>query len=135
MMRQVTVSLLPLALAAFVPQADKDRPLANIATSIARQLVDKECWTDHRDMPNARNLTTTLRIYLGADGHLTKEPELIHPPTLPASDIPLRTFIGFAQDALAKCNAMRFDIPAGSSELLATNYIDIMFTPRIEVSP
>lgn len=141
MKRLVAIALLPLALAAFAPQPPADAPRLSAGErrqlswetteTIVRQLIDNGCWTDHRDMPDARRLSAIVRIYIGADGRLLRDPELVSPASEPLNDVPLKTFIGYVREALAKCNAVGFKLSPESFELLRDNYVDLQFTPRI----
>lgn len=134
MRKLAAIALLPLALAAFAPQRpgpELKRAGAEAVSAIARQLIDKQCWTDHSDMPEARRLSAIFRISLGADGHFTKEPELVHPAAPPLGDAPLQAFIRDARRALTQCNALGFDLSPEDAELLQGEDIDIQFVPKI----
>ena len=145
MRRLAAIVFLPLALAAFAPQppdnetprkmsAAEERELSrDTMKAITSQIIGKGCWTDHTDLPEARRLSTTLRIYVGPDGHLIGTPQLIQPASEPLRDHPLQEFIKLAREALKKCDADGFDLPQGASEVLDDEYIDIMFLPKIGV--
>ena len=135
-MRRLCV-MAALMLAAFAPQTPdigpdrKQSPTQEAANSIAQQMLDNGCWTDHRDMPEARRLSAVFRIYIGADGHFSREPELVRPAPAPSGDAPLQTFIGYAREALTKCNAIGFKIPPDADDLVRDQAIDIHFSPRV----
>lgn len=141
-MRRLRV-IAALMLAAFAPQTPTDikpprleaaetrRVTASLGDYIATQLINNGCWTDHRDMSDARRLLAVFRVHIGADGHFTQEPELIRPAPPPSGDAPLQTFIGYAREALAKCNAIGFKIPPDAADLVRDQAIDIYFSPRV----
>ena len=134
MKRLAAIALLPLALAAFAPQPpddEKQQSSSEIVGFVSRQLLEKRCWTDHSDMPEARRLRTTFRIWLGPDGKFSLPPQLIDPAVEPTNDEQMRLFIAHARRALNVCNRLGWELPQGAAELLRDNYIDLQFVPKI----
>jgi hypothetical protein len=143
--RVAAIALLPLALAAFAPQQPDDRaPLSTaekkqlsveIIVAVKAQLMENHCWADHSDMPEARRLSVTIRIWLGPDGHFRAPPQLVNPEQEPLNDRPMQVFLAHARRALDVCNIIGWKLPDRSAELLPENYIDLMFVPKVGTTP
>jgi hypothetical protein len=124
-------------LAAFAPQPpeftpDRTKHPEAITVKILAHLIDSRCWTDHSDMPDARRLRATFRIWIGRDGRFSREPELIAPATEPQADSSASLFVGYAREALARCNAIGWPV---TEDLLRLPdpppWIDITFLPSV----
>jgi len=140
---KLAVSVLAaLMLAAFAPDPQGgDQQTSSSATRrmtistpefISMQLIKKRCWADHSDMPEARRLRTTFRVWFGRDGKFSREPEMVAPATKPTNDPPMQTFIVHARRALDMCNMLGWDVPEGYFAISdPPPYLDIEFIARL----
>lgn len=107
------------------------RAQVTITDFIRAQLVNKKCWTDHSDMADAQRLKATFRVRFAANGKFVGDPELREPSREPFNDPPLQVFIQHARTALAKCNALGWQIPKEYWDLEPAPYwIDLEMVPK-----
>ncbi len=141
------IALLPLMLAAFAPQPigsetqdrlsvqDKRRLSAEVTGAVVDQLIDNGCWVDHSDMAEAKRLRATIRIWLGPDGRFSAPPVLINPESIPSGDKAMQVFVAHAQRALKMCDEIGWKLPERSAEVLAGDFIELTFMPKIGARP
>jgi hypothetical protein len=142
--KQLCAIALALMLAAFAPQppisdkpprlnaGERQRITVSITDYIRLHLINNRCWTDHSDLPDARTLRATFRIWLGRDGKFSRPPELIQPATDPEPGSPSAQFVDLAREALRMCDAIGWPVVEAYFEVSdPPPYIDILFMPKV----
>jgi hypothetical protein len=133
-----------MVLAAFAPQpptgdklprlnaGEKHRITVSITDYVRLHLIENRCWTDHSDLPDARRLSATFRIWLGRDGKFSRPPELIQPAAEPEPGSPSAQFVGLAREALQMCDALGWPVIDAYFKVSdPPAYIDIFFMPKV----
>lgn len=76
---------------------------ATLAQFVFQEMVNRNCWRDSSDMPDASRLAAVIRITFKRGGMFDGEPTLVQPSRPPTNDIPLQTFISRTFAALKRC--------------------------------
>jgi hypothetical protein len=63
----------------------------------------KDCWRSSKDMREADRLYVQLRLVIGPDGRLMREPDMLRPRARPSGDQPMIVAVENAQRAVRLC--------------------------------
>jgi outer membrane biosynthesis protein TonB len=123
--QQTATNLAKVGDAARQGVGDNQHMTMTYADFIRSQLMKRGCWTDKKDMPDARLLRAVIRVRFSRGGMMSEEPRLIDPERMPAGNPPLNVFMVQALASLKKCEP--FTIPPEYFE--SSPYIDLTFLP------
>lgn len=139
-MKRLVAIAFAFMLSAFAPQPpdtvdpapDRKAGTSAMLTDIRIHLINKRCWADHSDLPDARTLRATFRIWFGRDGRFSREPELVFPQSEPEAGTIRAGFVADARRALTLCNEIGWPVPALYFELSdPPPWIEIEFLPKV----
>lgn len=98
----------PLTLA----RADVPKDLAaSVGAALYDELVQRACWRDYSDMPEADRLVVEIKFTFKRGGGFADGPTLVSPAAVPTNDPPMQMFIQRAMAALNRCSPFQ-TIPA-----------------------